>query len=159
MWYVQNESTNCVYIIYIYSLQELFGEVPRREQHVSHMSDCHSPEPSTAVHRVRVYRRRQTHLSQCKPQSSPVGVHQGTPVDSSLWLLGVVCMRVLSACHTATWVFEGGASPSSSLSEAELLMSRVECFLFSAHIQRKHLMMWPESFTLFWNRITPCDVI
>lgn len=102
----------CVFVC-IYSLQKLFGEVSRREQHVSHMSDCHSPEPSTAVHRVRVYHSRQTRLNQCKPQSCPVGVHQGTPVNSvdfDCWLL---CMLV--ACHAATWVFEGDMAPSSSL--------------------------------------------
>ncbi len=102
----------CVFVC-IYSLQKLFGEVPRREQHVSHMSDCHSPEPSTAVHRVRVYHSRQTRLNQCKPQSCPVGVHQGTPVNSvdfDCWLL---CMLV--ACRAATWVFEGDVTPSSSL--------------------------------------------
>lgn len=83
-----------VFILYIFSLQELFGEVPRREQHLSHMSDCHSPEPSTAVHRVRVYRSRQTRLSQYKPQSRPVGVHQGTSVNSVVFDCWVLCACV-----------------------------------------------------------------
>lgn len=55
------------------SLQELPGEVPGGEQHLSHLQDSDPPEPPAAVHWVSAHRARWNGTEQPQASAPPCG--------------------------------------------------------------------------------------